>query len=575
MEPQEVAAMALKKLPVGIEFFNDMVRHDFYYIDKTGLITELINNQAKVNLFTRPRRFGKSLNMRMLQAFFEAGCDPSLFDGLKVSQEKELCEQYMGQFPVISVTLKGVEGMTFKAACGGFKSVIGKEAMRFQFLKTSENLSEEEKEAYARLIELDKSGESLYAMSMEDLQQSLKTLSALLSHHYGKQVILLIDEYDVPLDKAFQYGYYDEMVSLLRNLFGNALKTNPDLYFAVLTGCLRIAKESIFTGLNNFRVLGITDNRYDEYFGFTDNEVKEILSYYDLSDHYTSVKEWYDGYQFGNKEIYCPWDVINYCDHLRADPKAWPEDYWSNSSGNAIVRRFIDMADAQTRNEIEQLIAGETIIKEIRQELTYNELDTTIDNLWSVLFTTGYLTQRGRIEGEGKKYRLAIPNRELRELFVSQIREWFKESVGKDRKTLDNFCEAFLQKDTVTIQELFGDYLWNTISIRDTATAYKENFYHGILLGLFGYMRDWIIKSNIESGIGYSDILIEVPRNRTGIVIELKYAEDGDMDAACQRALAQIEEKQHVSLLKEDGMRNIIKYGIACYKKDCQVVNSQ
>ena len=575
MEPQEVAAMALKKLPVGIEFFNDMVRHDFYYIDKTGLITELINDQAKVNLFTRPRRFGKSLNMRMLQAFFEAGCDPSLFDGLKVSQEKELCEQYMGQFPVISVTLKGVEGMTFKAACGGFKSVIGKEAMRFQFLKTSENLSGEEKEAYARLIELDKSGESLYAMSMEDLQQSLKTLSALLSHHYGKQVILLIDEYDVPLDKAFQYGYYDEMVSLLRNLFGNALKTNPDLYFAVLTGCLRIAKESIFTGLNNFRVLGITDNRYDEYFGFADNEVKEILSYYDLSDHYTSVKEWYDGYQFGNKEIYCPWDVINYCDHLRADPKAWPEDYWSNSSGNAIVRRFIDMADAQTRNEIEQLIAGETIIKEVRQEPTYNELDTTIDNLWSVLFTTGYLTQRGRIEGEGKKYRLAIPNRELRELFVSQIREWFKESVGKDRKTLDNFCEAFLQKDTETIQELFGDYLWNTISIRDTATAYKENFYHGILLGLFGYMRDWIIKSNIEFGIGYSDILIEAPRNRTGIVIELKYAEDGDMDAACQRALAQIEEKQYVSLLKEDGMRNIIKYGIACYKKDCQVVNSQ
>ena len=565
--------MALKKkLPVGVEFFNDLIRQDFYYIDKTGLITDLINNQAKVNLFTRPRRFGKSLNMRMLQAFFETGSDPSLFDGLKVSQEKEFCEQYMGQFPVISLTLKGVEGLNFKAACAGFKSVIGKEAMRFQFLKTSVKLSEEEKEAYVRLIELDKSGESLYAMSMEDLQQSLKTLSALLSHHYGKQVILLIDEYDVPLDKAFQYGYYDEMVSLIRNLFGNALKTNPDLYFAVLTGCLRIAKESIVTGLNNFCVMSILDKEFDEYFGFTDSEVKEMLSYYGLSDHFDSVKEWYDGYQFGSKEIYCSWDVINYCKKLCADPEAWPEDYWSNSSGNAIVRCFIDMADAQTRNEIEQLIAGETITKEIRQELTYNELDTTIDNLWSVLFTTGYLTQRGRMEGEGKKYRLAIPNRELRELFVSQIREWFKESVGKDRKTLDNFCEAFLQKDTETIQDLFSDYLWNTISIRDTATAYKENFYHGILLGLFGYMRDWIIKSNIESGIGYSDILIEAPRNRTGIVIELKYAEDGDMDAACQRALAQIEEKQYASLLKEDGMRNIIKYGIACYKKDCQVV---
>ena len=571
MESQEVTVMALKKkLPVGVDTFDKLIRQNFYYIDKTGLITDLLHNWSEINLFTRPRRFGKSLNMRMLQAFFETGSDPSLFDGLKVSQEKELCEQYMGQFPVISITLKNVEGLSFEAAKKSLKDTIATEARRFCFLSKSDRLEESDRKSYEALISISDNGE--YDMPDTVLEKSLLRLSILLSHHYGKQVILLIDEYDVPLDKAFQYGYYDEMVSLIRNLFGNALKTNPDLYFAVLTGCLRIAKESIFTGLNNFKVLGITDNRFDEYFGFTDSEVKEMLSYYGLSDHFDSVKEWYDGYQFGNKDIYCPWDVINYCDHLRTDPEAWPEDYWSNSSGNAIVRRFIDMADAQTRNEIEQLIAGETITKEIRQELTYNELDTTIDNLWSVLFTTGYLTQRGRMEGEGKKYRLAIPNRELRELFVSQIREWFKESVGKDRKTLDNFCEAFLQKDTATIQNLFGDYLWSTISIRDTATAYKENFYHGILLGLFGYMRDWIIKSNIESGIGYSDILIEAPRNRTGIVIELKYAEDGDMDAACQRALAQIEEKQYASLLKEDGMRNIIQYGIACYKKDCQVV---
>ena len=561
--------MALKKkLPVGVEFFNDLIRQDFYYVDKTGLIIDLVNNQAKVNLFTRPRRFGKSLNMRMLQTFFEVGCDPSLFDGLKVSQDSELCKKYMGQFPVISITLKNVEGLSFEAAKKSLKDTIATEARRFYFLLKSDRLEESDRKSYETLISISENGE--YDMPDTVLEKSLLRLSILLSRHYGKQGILLIDEYDVPLDKAFQYGYYDEMVSLIRNLFGNALKTNPDLYFAVLTGCLRIAKESIFTGLNNFCVMSILDKEFDEYFGFTDSEVKEMLSYYDLSDHFDSVKEWYDGYQFGSREIYCPWDVINYCKKLCADPDAWPEDYWSNSSGNAIVRRFIDMADAQTRSEIEQLIVGETITKEIRQELTYNELDTTIENLWSVLFTTGYLTQRGRIDG--KKYRLAIPNRELRELFVSQIREWFKESVGKDRKSLDNFCEAFLQKDTTTIQDLFGDYLWNTISIRDTATAYKENFYHGILLGLFGYMRDWIIKSNIESGIGYSDILIEAPRNRTGIIIELKYAEDGNMDAACQKALAQIEEKQYAALLKEDGMRNIIKYGIACYKKDCQVV---
>lgn len=569
MESQEVTAMALKKkLPVGVEFFNDLIRQDFYYVDKTGLIIDLVNNQAKVNLFTRPRRFGKSLNMRMLQTFFEVGCDPSLFDGLKVSQDSELCKKYIGQFPVISITLKNVEGLSFEAAKKSLKDTIATEARRFYFLLKSDRLEESDRKSYETLISISENGE--YDMPDTVLEKSLLRLSILLSRHYGKQVILLIDEYDVPLDKAFQYGYYDEMVSLIRNLFGNALKTNPDLYFAVLTGCLRIVKESIFTGLNNFCVMSILDKEFDEYFGFTDSEVKEMLSYYDLSDHFDSVKEWYDGYQFGSREIYCPWDVINCCKKLCADPDAWPEDYWSNSSGNAIVRRFIDMADAQTRSEIEQLIVGETITKEIRQELTYNELDTTIENLWSVLFTTGYLTQRGRIDG--KKYRLAIPNRELRELFVSQIREWFKESVGKDRKSLDNFCEAFLQKDTTTIQDLFGDYLWNTISIRDTATAYKENFYHGILLGLFGYMRDWIIKSNIESGIGYSDILIEAPRNRTGIIIELKYAEDGNMDAACQKALAQIEEKQYTALLKEDGMRNIIKYGIACYKKDCQVV---
>ena len=407
-------------------------------------------------------------------------------------------------------------------------------------------------------------------MPIEVLASSLKTLSALLHKHYGRQVILLIDEYDVPLDKAFQYGYYDEMVSLIRNMFGNALKTNPNLYFAVLTGCLRIAKESIFTGLNNFEVLSVLDAQYDECFGFTDAEVKDMLDYYNLSEHYAEVKEWYDGYRFGNTEVYCPWDVIRYCKSLCADPKAIPEDYWSNTSGNAMVSRFIDKADTQTRDEIERLISGEEIVKEIHQELTYNELDSSIENLWSVLFTTGYLTQRGRA-GEDQ-YRLVIPNREIRKLFIKQIREWFRDVSRKDGETLNQFCEAFPEQNPEKIEEIFSDYLWNTISIRDTASSKKENFYHGILLGLLGYKSNWLVKSNAEAGIGYSDILVEVPKNRTGIVIELKYAEDGNMDAACEKALQQIEDRDYAAKLRDDGMRNIIKYGIACYKKNCKVV---
>ncbi|MBU5480129.1 AAA family ATPase [Blautia sp. MSJ-19] len=558
-----------KKLPIGIDIFEKMDREEFYYVDKTEMIEELLKNRSEVNLFTRPRRFGKSLNMSMLKAFFEIDGNPALFDGLKISEKKELCEKYMGQFPVISISLKSVEGLTFAATCAALKTVIGTEALRFYFLEGSTVLSENDKKMYRQLTTVGTSETGLFDMSIEVLTSSLKILSSLLRKHYGKPVILLIDEYDVPLDKAFQYGYYDEMVLLIRNIFGNALKTNPNLYFAVLTGCLRISKESIFTGLNNLKVLTLTDVRFDEYFGFTDTEVKDMLKYYGLSGHYGEVKEWYDGYRFGNVEVYCPWDVINYCDLLKADPNALPQDYWSNTSGNAMVRRFIDKADTQTRDEIERLIAGEEIVKEIHQELTYNELDSSIENLWSVLFTTGYLTQRGQ---EGKKYRLTIPNNEIRELFILQIREWFRDVSRKDGETLNQFCEAFPEQNPEKIEEIFSDYLWNTISIRDTASAKKENFYHGILLGLLGYKSNWLVRSNAESGTGYSDILVEVPKNRTGIVIELKYAEDGNMDAACEKALQQIEERDYAARLKEDGMRNIIKYGIACYKKNCKVV---
>lgn len=557
------------KLPVGIDSFEKIRKYDFYYLDKTKLIEQILKNWSEVSLFTRPRRFGKTLNMSMLRAFFEIGTDSSLFDGLYISQNKEVCQEHMGKYPVIFLSLKSVEGLKFADARYRIIELIGREAQRFEFLAESDRLSNNEKAQYKALIALDN---GKYSMDDDILVSGLQMLSHLLYKHYGKKTVILIDEYDVPLDKAFQNGYYKEMVSLIRGIFGMALKTNDYLQFAVLTGCLRISKESIFTGLNNFEVLSILDAQYDEAFGFTDGEVKQILKDYNLSDHYSDVKEWYDGYHFGNTDIYCPWDVVRYCKSLCADPTALPEDFWSNSSGNAIVRRLIDRADVQTKNEIERLIAGESVEREISQELTYDELDKNIENLWSVLFTTGYLTHQGRTEDD--KYRLVIPNKEIRNLFIKKIREWFSDTSRRDGKTLEEFCNAFVNKDTSKIEQLFGDYLWNTISIRDTAAAKvrKENFYHGILLGLLGYKASWLIKSNAESGTGYSDILVEVPDNRTGIVIELKYAEDGDMDAACSKALEQIEEKEYVAKLKQDGMRNFIKYGIACFKKDCKVV---
>ena len=560
---------ATKKIPVGIDSFEKIRKYGFYYIDKTRLIEQIMQNWSEVSLFTRPRRFGKTLNMSMLRSFFELGTDKSLFDGLYISKNKELCEEHMGKYPVIFFSLKSVEGLKFENARYRIIEMIGREAQRYEFLAESDKLSDNEKAQYKALIALDN---GKYTMDDDILISGIQMLSHLLYKHYGQKTVILIDEYDVPLDKAFENGYYKEMVSLIRGIFGMALKTNDSLQFAVLTGCLRISKESIFTGLNNFEVLSILNTQYDEAFGFTDAEVKQILEDYNLSDHYPDVKEWYDGYHFGNTDIYCPWDVTRYCKNLCADPAALPEDFWSNSSGNAMVRRFIDKADIRTKNEIERLIAGEDIEKDISQELTYDEIDKSIENLWSVLFTTGYLTHKGCTESG--RYRLAIPNKEVRNLFIRKIREWFSDVTRNDGKTLEEFCNAFVDRDSGKIEQIFGDYLWNTISIRDTATAKakKENFYHGILLGLLGYKASWLIKSNAESGTGYSDILVEVPDNRTGIVIELKYAEDGDMDSACSRALEQIEEKEYVDKLRQDGMRNFIRYGIACFKKDCKVV---
>lgn len=559
------------KLPVGIENFAEMRTENFYYIDKTGLIRDLLQNPAKVNLFTRPRRFGKTLTMSMLQHFFETGCDTALFDGLEIAGEKELCDRYMGKYPVISISLKDIQGKDFDAAKWKLRALIGREALRFPFLSQSDSLSETERQSYQQMTTLDESGS--FAMSDSLLEGSLFILSGLLQKYYGQNVIILIDEYDVPLDKAYQAGYYDDMVSLIRGLFGQALKTNNCLAFAVLTGCLRISKESIFTGMNNFSVKTIKDVHFNEYFGFTDREVMDILAYYDQMDKYNMVKEWYDGYHFGNLEIYCPWDVINYCYELKMNPSARPQNYWINTSSNDIIRKFIDMADPVTKKEIEVLINGGSIKKEIHQELTYRDLDSTIDNLFSLLYTTGYLTQCGPCDEDTTE--LIIPNKEIRMIFIRQIREWFRAETAKEGDKVKNFCQAFERNDVSAIEEGFTSYLKKTISIRDTGTKkdMKENFYHGILLGLFGNMRNWLVLSNAETGEGYCDIIVENEEEDIGIVIELKYAENAEFDAGCKKALQQIKDRNYEELLVDDGMKTIYRYGIACYKKRCKVIS--
>lgn len=561
----------MKKLPIGIEHFEEMRREDFYYVDKTGMIKELLENKAKVNLFTRPRRFGKSLNMSMLKYFFEYGCDSSLFEGLAIAKEDKLCQEYMGKFPVVSVTLKGAGSLEFQTARGMLCSIVGNEAMRFAFLENSSRLSDREKEQYRQLVNVDTSGRQSFIMSNEVLEDSLRMLCRLLQKHYDQKVILLIDEYDVPLDKAQHYGYYDEMSSLLRGMLGQALKTNDSLQFAVLTGCLRVAKESIFTGLNNLRVLTITSKQFDEHFGFLDREVKELLEFYGLSDRFDLVKEWYDGYRFGREDVYCPWDVINYADSLRSDPDAKPRAFWINTSGNDIIRTFLKMAKGSVQREIEELVNGGTVVKKINQELTYRDLYKNIDNLWSVLFTTGYLTKRGETESEA--YYLAIPNLEIRKIFIEQVMEWIQEEARKDTQKLDAFCDAFARGDAEAAEAGFGDYLWRTISVLDTGARKekKEHFYHGVLLGLLGHREEWDIRSNAETGEGFCDILIEIRDERIGIAIELKYAREDGLEAGCREALEQIENRRYESKLLQDGMKTIYKYGIACRKKECMV----
>ena len=557
------------KLPVGIDGFEKIRRNGFYYIDKTKLIEQLFLNWGEVNLFTRPRRFGKTLNMSMLKCFFEIGTDPSLFDGLYISKNRELCKQHMGQYPVIFLSLKDVEGLSFSEAKRRCIQLIKREAERFYDLKNSERLLDIDKKNYGQLLDM-----TVQEEDSDIVSSSIKMLSALLYKHYGKKTVILIDEYDVPLDKAFQHGYYKEMVHFMRGLLGEALKTNDSLSFAVLTGCLRVSKESIFTGLNNFKILSITDTRFDEQFGFTDTEVRKLLLDYHLEDRFGEVKEWYDGYHFGNADVYCPWDVINFVDRVKDDREARPEAYWINTSGNELVKRFIDKANKTTKSEIERLINGEDIEKELRLDLTYEEIDQSIENLWSVLFTTGYLTQSGR--NENGAYRLIIPNREVREVFRLQINEWFKKSIFSNTERLTAFWKAFEEGDTEGIEQYLNRVLSNSISVFDTKARKeeKESSYHNLLVGILSGNADWLVKSNVEAGEGFADIIVETDDPDAGIVVELKYTKNVDeLKAACQKALDQIRDRRYQEYLLNDDRKNIRLYGIAFCKKRCCAIS--
>ena len=563
----EAAMAEFIKLPVGIENFEKIRRDGFYYVDKTGLIEQLLNNWGEVNLFTRPRRFGKTLNMSMLKCFFEIGTDQSLFDGLYISKNQDLCDAYMGKYPVISISLKGVNADSYENARSLLKRIVMEEAKMHRIIMSGNRLDDIDKAEYMSLV----TGE----MGEDTLVYSMKTLTALLEKYYEKKVIVLIDEYDVPLAKANENGYYDQMVLLVRNLFENVLKTNSSLKFAVLTGCLRVAKESIFTGLNNFKTNSILDEEYDETFGFVDDEVKEMLHYYGQDTHYETVKEWYDGYRFGNADVYCPWDVINYCDVHRRNPMLPPENYWTNTSGNDVLKHFIESAGAAkglAKTDLERLVNGEIVEKDIREDLTYNELYASMDNLWSTLFMAGYLTHKGRVDT--KRFRLAVPNREIRNIITEQVLALFKQNVEKDGQLLNDFCTALSDGHTDEVERLFSEYMKKTISVRDTFARkeLKENFYHGLLLGILGFKAGWSVMSNRESGNGFSDIMIMIDDAEIGIVIEVKYAESHDLEAVCKDALKQMIDKRYTEYFEQQGIKKILKYGIACRVKECKVM---
>ena len=551
--------MLTKKLPVGIDSFEKLRREDFYYVDKSRMIVDLMANWGEVNLFTRPRRFGKTLNMSMLKCFFEIGTDKSLFDGLRVSEEKELCEKYMGKYPAVFVSLKDVDGLTFEDAYDMLREIIRKECVRLQFLMDSDALTDAEKEPMKRLLG--------NRPERVDIKNSLALLCSLLEKHYGQKPILLIDEYDVPLDKAYYHGYYPQMIDLIRAMFQAALKTNSSLFFAVLTGCLRVSKESIFTGLNNLKVCSISDVKFDEFFGFTDEEVRAMLSAYGLENHYEETREWYDGYRFGGQDVYCPWDVINYCDDLLSNPRQKPRAYWMNTSGNDMVRRLIDRStNGTTQMEIERLIAGETITKTLNEQLTHNEVDASIENIWSLLYMTGYLTAVDY--PDGNRYELRIPNREVRQIYMQQVLSWFNHKVESETDKLTNLYAAFETGDTETIKEILDEQLLDTVSFYDA----RESFYHGFLLALLSTCVDWCVSSNAETGRGRSDITVERRDRELGFVIEIKEVRTrAKLDEACAAAMKQAEDRDYAAVMLRYGVETVFTYGIAFCDKRCRV----
>lgn len=567
----------MKRLPTGWDDFERVIKGDYYYVDKTRLVNNLIQTGSAVTLFTRPRRFGKTLNMSMLKNFFEIGSDPSLFDGLEITKNKVICNEYMGKYPVISISLKGVSGLTYEEAKNKLAAVIATEAMRFSFLEDSSKLSERDKALYEQLVKVDDNGKSRFDLPLDVLSGSLYTMTELLNKHYGLKAVVLIDEYDVPLDKAHIHGYYDEMVELIRDMFHAAFKTNSNLAFAVLTGCLRVSKESIFTGLNNMKVDSISMLNSGEIFGFSNNEVEQMLAYYGISENKDEVKAWYDGFRFGDDEVYCPWDVINYVDDNISGVTKEPNNYWINSSGNDLVREFVDISTKETIEDLEKLVSGEKVKKSINENLTYRDMDSTIDNLWGILYATGYLTG---IRTNDNLYDLWIPNKEVRQIYEENIIKWFNKKVREDASSKEQFYNAALSGNAEEMEGVLNGLLFDSVSIRDTYTRkyLRENFYHGFVLGLLTGFEG--IRSNSESGDGYSDIMILDRGNKTAAILELKYADSDDvevMEKACNAAIKQIVVKKYDKTLIRSGVaKNIYKYGISFNKKlACVRINEQ
>ncbi|NFO46435.1 AAA family ATPase [Clostridium botulinum] len=554
--------MKLKALPIGVDSFEKLITRDYYYIDKTLLIKDLLDNKAYVNLFTRPRRFGKTLNMSMLQYYFEKREENNsyLFENLNIMEAGEEYISHMGQYPVINLSLKSAKQPNFELAYISIARRIAEEYKRHEYILKSENLKNEKERFFKILKEQGDEG---------DYTDSIFFLSQCLEKYHNKKVIILIDEYDVPLENAFFEGFYDKMIAFLRSLFESALKTNSSLEFSVITGCLRISRESIFTGLNNLNIVSILNDRYAEHFGFTDDEVKKILKDYKLEEKYSVIKEWYNGYIFGSTNVYNPWSVVKYVYDLLPNINVFPSSYWANTSSNSIVKSLIEKADSVTKKEIELLIEGKTIEKRVHEDITYDEMYDSMENLWNFMFFTGYFKKVGeRMDEEDNHYiTLKIPNKEVKYIFKNKILKWFHDKVKV--KDLSKMYSAIFSKDVETFQKELNAMLRQTISFND---AY-ENFYHGFTLGVLANMHDFLVKSNREAGDGRSDIFIKsLSIFEPCVILELKVCDKPkDIFKKCDEALAQIDAKNYEEELKEEGYENIIKYGISFYRKDCVI----